>query len=267
LIGTDLMGGMYIDALRAKLVIRGLGATTLSGLRSNVDIPKLNTSATAGWVAENSPITPSDEDFASVQLRPKHVGAITEFSRNMLLQSTPDIEQLIRGDFAAVLAREIDKAAIKGGGANEPTGIIATSDVDHSVSFTTPTWENVLELIEVVETANATGSAFVTNASVVRTLRSTPRITSTDSRMVQETRDQLADYPLAQTSLVPASTIVFGNFADLLLGFWDELSILVNPFETTAYSKGNIMVRGFVTADCALRHSESFAYADDVGTT
>jgi HK97 family phage major capsid protein len=126
LIGTDLMGGMYIDALRAALVIRALGATVLADLRSNVDIPKLNTSATAGWIAENSAITPSDQDFASVQLRPKHVGAITEFSRNMLLQSTPDIETLIRGDFAAVLAREIDKAAINGGGTNEPTGIMAT---------------------------------------------------------------------------------------------------------------------------------------------
>jgi HK97 family phage major capsid protein len=140
LIGTDLMGGMYIDALRAALVIRGLGATVLSGLRSNVDIPKLNTSATAAWVAENTAIPPSDEDFASVQLRPKHVGARTEFSRNMLLQSTPDIETLIRGDFAAVLAREIDKAAINGGGANEPVGIMATPGVDNSVSFATPSW-------------------------------------------------------------------------------------------------------------------------------
>ena len=101
LIGTDLMGGMYIDALRAALVIRALGATVLTGLRSNVDIPKLNTSATAGWIAENSAITPSDQDFTSVQLRPRHVGAITEFSRNLLLQSTPDIETLIRGDFAS----------------------------------------------------------------------------------------------------------------------------------------------------------------------
>src|SRR5207247_2837557 len=95
LIGTALMPGAYIDALRAALVIRGLGATVLTGLVSNVDIPKLNTSASAGWVAENAAISPSDEDFESVQLRPKHVGAITEFSRNMLLQSTPDIETLI----------------------------------------------------------------------------------------------------------------------------------------------------------------------------
>ena len=51
LVGTDLMGNLYIDALRAALVVRQLGATILTGLTSNVDIPKLNTTATSHWVA------------------------------------------------------------------------------------------------------------------------------------------------------------------------------------------------------------------------
>ena len=74
----------------------------------------------------------------------------------------------------AVLAREVDEVAINGGAANEPTGIMATTAVDNSVSFATPSWEAVLQLIEVVEAGNAVGTAFATNASVIRTLRSTP---------------------------------------------------------------------------------------------
>ena len=85
--------------------------------------------------------------------------------------------------------------------------------------------------------------------------------------MVMEAPRTLAGYPVSMTSLVPASTIIFGNWADLLLGFWSELDILVNPYESTAYSKGNVQVRAMATCDVALRHAESFAYASDVATT
>ena len=58
LIATDHMGQMFIDTLRAKMVVRRLGARVLSGLVGNVDVPKLAQSASVGWVAENSALTP-----------------------------------------------------------------------------------------------------------------------------------------------------------------------------------------------------------------
>jgi HK97 family phage major capsid protein len=45
-----------------------------------------------GWVAENAALTSDDADFDSVTLAPKHAGALTEYSRNMLLQSSPAVE-------------------------------------------------------------------------------------------------------------------------------------------------------------------------------
>ncbi len=267
LIGTDHLGGQFIDILRSKLVMRRLGARVLSGLVGNVDVPKLKASATAGWVAENSALTPSDPVLGKVQLTPKHAGALTEFSRNMLLQSSPDIEQLLRDDFAAVLARAVDRVAIAGGGANEPTGILENSDIHSSVSMATPTWDAVLELIAQVEEADAEGMAWLTRPAVVKILRSTLRAADTDSRMIMETANSLADYPLASTTLVPeiddSTSLIFGNFSDVLLGYWSEFDLLVNPYETTAYSKGNVQVRGMLTCDVAIRHGESFAVALD----
>jgi HK97 family phage major capsid protein len=265
LIATTL--GPVIDLLRETLVVRRLGATILTGLVGNVDLPKLTTGASTGWVAENSALTPSDQDYDSVQLRPKHVGGIVEFSRNMLLQSTPDIESLIRSDFAAKIAREIDRVAINGGGANEPTGIIATTAVDNSTDFSTPSWTAVLELIAAVEATNATGTAFAATPLVVQVLRSTAKVGSSDSVMVMQEPDSLAGYPLAQSNIVPAAHIVFGNWADLVLAFWSELDVLVNPYGKPAFDKGNVEVRAMATADCALRHAESFAYAEVGGST
>ena len=63
-------------------------------------------------------------------MTPKTVGALSKFSRLMDLQSTPDIEQLIRADFVALLADAIDAAAINGSGSsNQPLGILQTSGI------------------------------------------------------------------------------------------------------------------------------------------
>ena len=43
---------------------------------------------------------------------PKTDGALSKFSHLMKLQSTPDIEQLIRADFVALLADAIDTATV-----------------------------------------------------------------------------------------------------------------------------------------------------------
>jgi HK97 family phage major capsid protein len=269
LIGTDHMAGLYIDKLREALVIRKLGATILTGLVGNVSIPKLATSATSGWVSENQSLQPSDQDYASVTLTPKHVGGIVEFSRNMLLQSTPAIEELIRRDFAQVLARAVDRAALVGGGANEPVGVTSNSDVDDSVSFAAPSWESCLQLIEVVETGNAVGTAFVAGPATVRTLRSTPKFSDTAVTMgafIMDDPTTLCGYPLAQTTLCPPQTIIFGNWADLLLGFWSELDVLVNPYGD-GFDKGNVQTRAMCTCDINLRHVESFAFSSDVAST
>lgn len=271
ILATNFHGDQFIDILRAAMVTQKLGATVLSGLVGNVDIPRLKASATTGWVAENAAITPSDHQFDKVSLAPKHVGAITEFSRNMLLQSTPAIEQLIREDFAKILAQALDAAAIKGGGANEPAGILATAGLDTSVSMAgTPAWGDVLDLIDIVEEANATGTGFLMRPLAAKKLRGTVRVASTDSRFVMESPDSLADYPAIRSTLVPivagapaTTSIIFGQWSDLLIGYWSAFDLLVNPYESTAYSKGNVSVRGMLTADIAVRHVESFAASTD----
>lgn len=280
LIATDLMGNQYIDRLRAALITSRLGARVLNGLVGNVDIPRLKQSAVAGWFAENAAISATDPQFNKVSLAPKHVGALTEFSRNMLLQSSPDIEELVRDDFAKVLAEAVDLGAIKGGGTNEPVGILSTSgigDVPMGANGGPITWNAVIDLIAAVETKDAPVTGFATNAKVVKSARKTPKVATTDSVMVMESPSQLAGYPLASSSLVPStlvkgssgavcSALIAGYWPDLLLAYWSAFDLLVNPYESTAYSKGNVQVRGIITMDVAVRHAESFGAIKDLTT-
>lgn len=271
LVATDHLGNQFIDILRARMITRGLGARVLGGLVGNVSIPGLKASGTAEWIAENAALTGADHEFRSVTMAPKHVGALTEFSRNMLLQTSPDIEQLIRADFADILAQGLDKASIKGGGSNEPTGILETASIG---TFDGSTWAGVLSALEDLGVANADfGSlGWATNPKVVRKLRSTLKVSGdAGAGFIMETPGELAGYRAAVSTNVPstlpssgspttndASALIFGNWADLLVGYWSAVEILVNPFETTAYKKGNVQVRALLTADVAVRHVESF---------
>jgi HK97 family phage major capsid protein len=273
-IGVDWRGDQFIDRLRAAMAVRRLGARVLDGLVGNVDIPRLKASATSAWLAENTAITPSDPQFDKVSLTPKHCGVMTEVSRNMLLQSSPAIEEILRDDFAALLAEALDRAAIQGGGANEPIGILSTSGVGNVAGAggtgLAPTWANIVALIGTVGAANGLqGSlAFLTNSKVLAKLANTLKSTTdTSSNFIvgDPGATTLAGYPLAISNDVPSnltigtgtnlSALIFGDFSQLLIGYWSAFDLLVNPYEGTAYSKGNVLIRGMLTADIKLRHS------------
>lgn len=270
-IGEDLRPSEMIDTLRSRLIVERLGARVLSDLRGNLTLPKLAASAGASWIAENAAITPSNPDLDKVTLTPKHVGAITEWSRNMVVQSSPDVETLARMDLGAALAVAVDAAALVGGGSNEPSGVL---DTITPVDLSTPTWAGVLDLVAAVQAANADEGAlgWAAHPYAMRTLRATPKISGDASGgFLADAADMIAGYQAAVSTSVPgggspeSNTVVFGNWSDLLVGYWGGLDILVNPYESTAYSKGNISIRALLSVDVALRHEESFAAGGGIG--
>lgn len=270
LVPTDHRPDLYISALTAASVVRGLGATVLNGLVGNVSIPRETDSPASGWVAENAAITPDDANFDAVTLTPKHAGALSEWSRNMVLQASPDVENLLRSMMARNLALAIDRAAIKGGGSNEPVGVLATSSIQ---TVTSPA-----SLFEAV--ADAVAKADVENVGARRSLLTTPEVRKIASLALDLNGLPIGidkvfhGQPVAFSNQVPKTLgagaehgVIYGDWTQLLIGIWSEIDILVNPFESTAYSKGNIMVRAMATVDTAVRHLKAFVDIQDVTTS
>ncbi|WP_161993807.1 phage major capsid protein [Muricoccus nepalensis] len=277
LIAADYRPEQFIDRLRNATVVRRLGARVLAGLTGgNVILPGLSKSVQAGWVAENSPFPVSDPEFNGVTLAPKHLGVITELSRNMLQQTSPDAEQLVRDDQARVLAEGLDVAAIAGTGTNnQPRGVLNTPGIG-SVAIGANggalTYDALADLIGAVDDANATGGnmAFLSNTKVRRAagkLKDTAGNPLGLATVFQAT-------PQAFTNAVPStltkgtgtnlSPVIYGNWSDLVIAFWSELDVLVNPYAEGPYSRGNVMVRTALTCDIGVRHPESFAAIKDI---
>jgi HK97 family phage major capsid protein len=68
-------------------------------------------------------------------------------------------------------------------------------------------------------------------------------------------------YRAIVSNQVTAGDLYFGNFADLLVGMYGGLDILVDPYTSSA--SGTVRVRALQSVDVAVRHAVSFAVNND----
>jgi HK97 family phage major capsid protein len=282
LIQTDVLGGSFIDVLRNAMVLPRLGARFMTGLQGNVAIPKRTTSVTAYWPGENTAPTEGTNVFGQVTMSPKTLAAYIDIGRRLALQSSVDVEALVRDDLAQTLAIAIDEAAIGAAKTNGPTGLRATSGIG-SVAIGTnggaPTWASIVSLENKVEVANAlTGSlAYLTNPKVRGKLKVTPKQSSgVEGNFLMGEVNALNGYPVVVSNQVPStltkgtasavcSAMFFGAWGDLIVGQWGGIELIVDPMSLS--TAGATRIVALAELDVCVRHAESFAACLDYTTT
>lgn len=273
LVATDL--GPLADRLRPSLAVEAMGSTMLTQLTNNLDLPMLAASGAASFVAEHGAATRSDPKFSKVSMAPKTVAAEYELSRRMLIQA-PQLEPLLRRDIGLLLAQALDFTAIKGGGANEPDGILSTAGVARialGANGGALTLDATADMIAALDAADVTGArGFITNAKVRGA-----------AMKMKDANDRpygvpavFHGEPVAFTSQVPAnltkgtgadlSALIYGAWADLVIGYWSAVDIVLNPYHGDVASKGGALLHAFLDADVAVRRPESFIVIEDIVT-
>jgi len=287
LVATELLGSSFIDLLRNAMVLDQMGVTWLRDLNGNLAIPSQTGGATGYWLAESGAPTESAQTLGQMALTPKTMGAFTDYSRRLLLQSSIDVEMFVRADLAALLGQTLQIAAINGSGSiNEPTGLLNISGIGSVAGGTNglaPTYANMVDLEAAVANANAdSGSlAYLTNTKVRGTLRKTQEFASTNGKAVwtsmagQRGVGDVLGYEAMTTNAVPSnlvkgtsgavcSAIMFGNWADLVIGMWGGLDIMLDPY--TGATSGTRRVIALQDVDVNARHAASFAAMKDALT-
>ena len=269
IVPTNFRPDLFTSALTNSTVMQALGATVLTGLTGNVVIPRETGSPNVGWVNEDQALPTGNATFDSLTLSPHHVGAITELSRQLIMQASPAVDGLIRQMLARNISIEIDRAAINGSGTGaEPKGIL------NDTAVPTQAWDTDL----FTTTALMMGKADLANVSGTRGFVTTNGIKGTATKARDTTGHPI---PFAETfhgepvqfsnqvpnNLNPTANkhgLLYGDWSDFLIGIWSQLDILVNPYAETAYSKGNILIRAMATVDFGVRRPASFVRATGV---
>ena len=287
LVDTELRSSEFIDALRNRAMISRLGARMLSGLQGNLDIPRQSGVTTTYWVAEGGTITESNLTIDLISMRPRDLTCLTSVTRRMLMQGSLDVEALIRFDMLQQMALGIDLAAISGTGiSNQPLGILnypGVNSVAIGANGGAPAWSHLVQLETEIAVDNADDGTcyYLTNARTRGKLKTTAKVTGQDVFLwtdspTEKGMGMINGYGAAVSNQVPSngtkgsgsslSSIIFGDFSQLLIGEWGVLEIMPNPYGQ-GYPSGSVQIRTMVTVDVVPRRPQYFAVITDVVTT
>lgn len=268
LVGTENMGGSFIDLLRNTSVGLKMGVRRMSGLQGNVTIPKMTAGTTAYWLAdESTQITEANPTLGQVSLTPKNVAALTELSHLLMQQSSPDAEQLIMDSIARDIGLAVDVGIIRGtGNSGQPLGIVGTGSIG-GFTGTSLAATGILNGIADVVAANAQNAScgFVTTPAVAGLLMDRPELTTTGTTPLWTGRmeeGRMKGYPAMSSGQMATATMLFGAWDTVILAEWGVLELMVNPFSD--FTRGLTAVRGWYTCDVALRYPGAFTYASSI---
>jgi len=276
LVGTELLAGSFIDLLINQSALLQSGITTLSGLTGNVDIPRKTAASQHYWVGEDVDVTPSDVTFGLISSTPKTVGVRVPVSRRSLIQTTPDIDTLVRQDMAERMALGVDSSGLYGTGSNaQPLGLrnvtgIGSVTLGGGASQVYPSnlgsgthdsgdWADYIDLRAACTAANVNvGSArYIMNAITEAGGMKTLRASAAGSDYIVSDAGTIGRHPVLVSNQVQTNDVFYGVFSDLILATWSGLDIVVDPYTQSA--KGQVIYTVMQDLDWVCRRAASFA--------
>lgn len=277
-IQTDLSSEM-IPFLNPSLEVENMGARVLTGLSGPLEIARKNARGSAVWAGEVDASTETNMTLDKITLTPKRLTAWTPFSKQLLLQSSFDVEMMVREDLTEALAIALDLAAINGSGTgNVPKGILNYSGIGSVVGGTNGAavaWPFFTRLETALATANAPMSSlgYLTTPGVRGKAKETEKVAGSGRFIWEDTNQNTVNgYPVGISTQVPSNltkgtataichAIIFGDWRELIIGVWGGLDLTVDNI--TLASQASVKVTVHSWSDIALRHDASFAAMKD----
>lgn len=283
--------GDLIPFLDPRLAVIQAGATLLTGLTGNLDFPRNDAAATATWETENSANDETSPTFDKISMSPNRLGAFTDISKQLLVQSSVDIENFVRNRLSEAVNRALDYALINGDNSAQPFyGILNTVGIGSVVIGTDGgplTYKHIIDLETELATDNADFGtlAYLTTPGVRGFLKNTEKASGTAQFVWSDgappvgqqgiRTDLLNGYRAYVSTQVPSNltkgngtglhSVIFGNFAELLIGQWAGLDVVVDPYSSSKNALVTIVVNSWW--DAAVRHAQSFAAIKDADIT
>jgi HK97 family phage major capsid protein len=274
--------GGIIDVLLPSTVLATLGVTRFDGLTGNLDLPTASTQPAAGWNTENGTATEKSPAFSKITFSPKRLAAFISVSNQLLRQSSNSIDAYVRQYLINAMAIELEKVAIKGGGTNEPTGIIGNANTNvvfaggstSAANGAAAVWADVVNLMKSVESNNGMGQAYITNPLVKAALQTTGRQASgvEGNFILQSGANELNGYAMRSSTLVPSnlakgssstlSALIFGDFSQLGIASWGGMELTVDPYSGATAGLTNLVLNAYL--DVNLLQPKAFAVCKDI---
>lgn len=298
---TESAGGVTIPRPQATEVIellRPLVAVRASGVRM-IDMPageirnaRQNTSATASYEGENSPIPVSEPGFDKVEQTFKKLTSLVPVGNSLLRHSSASLAAMVRDDILEVMAAREDLAFIRGDGSgNTPKGL--------KNWMLAANWQTGVGNAPLVVDAAIRGLVSKVEDASVRMLKCGWIMRAATKNFLASLRDPnggnklfpsieqngtLMGYPIKTTSQIPVNLggggneteVYFADFNEVFLGDAMTVQFATSNEATYIDAGGNVhsafqedktLFRAISEHDLAPRHDEALSGLTGAGWT
>jgi HK97 family phage major capsid protein len=260
-----------IELLRNMALVFAMGARRMDDIVGDIVFPRQTSGSTITDKSETGTSLETTLGTDDIKGTPHRLTAFIEATRQLLAQSSQDVEAWIREDLMVQTALKLDFNALFGTGADaQPIGIANTTGVGGVTFGAAATREKIIEFETDVNVANALMGmlGYVTSPAAAGKLKN-KAVDAGSGKFVWEGSvidGILNNYKAMSSNQIPATgtyanRMIFGNWRDLLILFWAGTEIIVDPYSNKKDGKIDIQIERMY--DIVVRHAESFSVSTD----
>jgi HK97 family phage major capsid protein len=224
------LSARVIDLARNQMQVLRAGAVTVPMTAQTLKLARLTGEGTPGWKNEGATITATaDLAFDAVTFTARTLTRVVTLSAELFEDADPSSEDVIANSFAAQVALELDRTALRGSGsAPEPRGVLNTSGITtttHGANGALITnYDFHLDAVGAVRNSN-----FEPNAQIQapRTATSLSKLKEATTNAYMAPPAGLATIPRLNTKQIPINLTVGTSVdcSEVYTADWSQLMI------------------------------------------
>lgn len=268
----------FIDLLRAKAVVRNMGVSTYNLRGDTLMVAGQSAGVSVSWIAEgaNKETYKDEPTFMQKQMVLKEVIGLVQIQNNLLADSSPAADDIVKRDLVSALRNAEDLAFIQGLGGNQPMGIandpLVTTTTLGGGNGAIPTYDDLMDAMYTIEAANGTYTGWVAHPRTKNTLRQlkdgSGRYLLELGNVAKGLNDQLLGMPVGWSTQVPVnltagtgtalSYLILANWPEFLIGQKEGIELVATDVGGTSFQYDQTWVRAVLRVDCMVRQPNEF---------
>ncbi|HHV3165160.1 TPA: phage major capsid protein [Escherichia coli] len=255
-----LLTESYIEMLLPASCLGRLGVTVLSGLNSPIAVPKMTASSVDafGFVDENGAAPESKAEFSNVKMAPKTFAGGNPISRQSL-KTVPNIATLITDHINKAVRIKLEQLILSDkDNTRGPAGLVKQLvDGGRVAKKTAFSYKDLLKEIAALTDAGVPAQAikFAMSGATAAELESTPKSDRGDAQGFIMENGKIAGYEVVTSGVIPADTIVLGDFSGIIVGEWGGLELDLD--DSTYRAQSAIVPRVWLDLDYVVAQPEA----------
>lgn len=268
IIPTPISNEIIDLARNASTVIRA-GAVTVPMTTATLKMARMTGDVSATWYAEAGTISESDATLDSVTLTARKMACLVRINREILEDSSPNVDGIIRNSVAQAMALELDRVALVGTGtAPQPRGLLNVSGINDVTSVGTPAdYSKFLDAIFECRLDNFEPNAIIHSVRTAKTLAKLYTGLSGDKTPLAMPADY-ANLLRLSSNQIPVnlgtapndnrSVSFVGDFTQMMIGLRQNIIVEVSNSASDTFEKDQVMLRATWRGDVAVTRASAF---------